>query len=238
MLNNPLARRKKPFLHHTSGFRVRKKPIEPERGWTVRYRDSRGRFVPFKAGIKQKAEHYIYKVLVEDTDSPRGKAKRKVAPGWYPARETLLALARKMAKEFMEGSDVGYDEWDLAEKGPIAYKWWHKDYKYLNDHQTFDDGNYCVFYILIVVFGEEKANFMIIRKTVMLDGNWSVERMVAEQHIFDDLGRDYVARQGHLWTSEAMSPQIVNVSYVGFLGFTLFPFVPLSQRRKRRKRRR
>jgi hypothetical protein len=62
--------------------------------------------------------------------------------------------------------------------------------------------------------------------------------MVAEQHIFDDLGRDYVTRQGHLWTSEAMSPQIVNVSYVGFLGFTLFPFVPLSKKRNARKRRR
>lgn len=238
MLNNPLARRKKPFFHHATGLRVRKYPLVPERGWTVRYRNDKGRFVPFQPGVKLKAEHYIYKVFVEDTDAPKGKGKSTAAPGWVPARETILKQARGMAKNFMSTSDVPYDEWDLAEKGPVAYRWLHKDYKYLNDHQTFDEGNYCVFYILIVVFGESKANFMIIRKTVMLDGAWTVERMVAEQHIFDDLGRDYVMRQGHLWTSEAMSPQIVNVSYVGFLGFTLFPFVPLSQKRSQRRRKR
>lgn len=238
MINNPLARRRKPFYHHSSGLRVRKHPLVPEHGWTVRYKGPNGRFAKFVPGKKLKAEHYIYKTSVEDTDMPKGKGKKEATTGWLPARETLLKVARNMAKEFMKGSDMPYDEWDMAEKGPIAYKWWHKDYKYLNDHQTFDEGNYCVFYIVIVVFGEAKANFMIIRKTVMLDGQWTVQRMVAEQDIFNDLGKDYTMRQGHLWTSEAMSPQIVSVEYVGFLGFTLFPFVPLSQKRSQRRRRR
>ena len=240
-LNNPYERRRKPFFHHSTGTRARKYPIIPDTGWTVRYRDPiTGQYAKFQPGLKLKAEHYIFKQSVEDTDAPKGASKKKASTGWVPARDTLLRKARGMAKQFMtdNNSEVPYDEWELLEKGPIAYKWLHQDFKYLNDHQTLDGGNYCVFYILIAVYGEDKVSFMIIRKTVMLDGQWPVERMVAEQHIFDDLGRDYVMRQGHLWTSEAMSPQIVMVKYIGFLGFTLFPFVPLSQKRSDRRRKR
>lgn len=236
MLENPLARRKKQFLHHTSGARKRKVAPESKAGWTIRFRNLKtGRLERFRKGVRQKAEFYIWKRTVEDTDFPKGKAKGKAEGQWVEARPFILKQAREMAQQFMKDSDVPYDPWELKEKGPIAYRWLHKDLKYLNDHQTLDEGNYCPFYILMVVFGEKMATFMIIRKTVMLSEPWTVARMEAERSIFDDLGRDYVKRVGHLWTSEAMSPQISNVEYVGFLAYTLFPFVPAKRKFKRRK---
>ena len=236
MLNNPLARRKRQFLHHTSGVRARK--VEPiaKTGWTIRYRNLQtGKFEKFRKGVKQAADFYIWKRTVEDTDFPKGPTKGEAAGDWVEARPYILKQARKMAHDFMVASDVPYDPWELKEKGPIAYKWLHREYAYLNDHQTLDEGNYCPFYLLMVVFGEKKATFMIIRKTVLLSGSWTVARMQAERSIFDDLGRDYVKRVGHLWTSEAMSPQISNVEYVGFLAYTLFPFVAAKRKFKRRK---
>lgn len=237
MLNNPLARKKRQFFHHTSGWRKRKIAPEAQTGWVVRFRNKKtGLFERFKPGVVQRADFFIWKKTVEDTDAPKGKAAAEAKGDWVPARPYILKQARQMAADFMVKSEVPYDPWELKEKGPIAYKWLHREYAYLNDFQTLDEGNYVPFYILIAVFGEKLATFMIIRKTVLLQGDWTVARMQAERSIFDDLGKDYVQRQGHLWTSEAMSPQITNVEYVGFLAYTLFPFVPLDRNRKKHKR--
>jgi len=181
----------------------------------------------------QKAE--ITKEIEREVKKMGQGTSKKVVKNWKwtPTRRHILIEARKMAKAHMV--DLQKDiPWQVKEASPISFKQILPKYRYMNDYKVLQKGNGITFYILIGIYvsisqpygrpTEEHVDFLIIRRTILMEKIRDPKEWLAFKPTFDDLGQDYVRRKGMEWGSTDTSPQIANITYIGTLAFALYPY--------------